>query len=82
MSEIGSVASKQMGVYIERAKRSHGAEREVYLNLALQQIEAAMNIQSVFQDQYYKNQLQINTSFAKYSILDLHHEVIKKWTNS
>ena len=81
MSEIGSVASKQMGVYIERAKRSHGAEREVYLNLALQQIEASMNIQSVFQDQYYKNQLQINTLFAKcgvYSILDMHCEVIEK----
>ena len=78
---IGSVASKQMIVYIERAKRSHGTKREVYLNLALQQIEASMNIQSVFQDQYYKNQMQMNTSFTKcgvYSILDMHHEVIEK----
>lgn len=77
--EIGKKTSEQMNVYIERAKRSHGAEREVYVNLALRQCDAALNNQSLFESQHYKDSLQIATLFTKVSVLgklDMYREVI------
>ena len=43
MDEVNKIAVDQMAVYVERANRSEGAEREVYVNLALRQIDDAFS---------------------------------------
>jgi len=63
--ELGEKMAEQTSVYIERAKRSHGAERDAYVNLALRQVDASINNQSLFEDQEYKDMLQLGTLMRK-----------------
>jgi len=58
-------SSDQMSVYIARANMLEGAEREVYVNLTLQQIEATLNNQSLFEEQEKKDFIQLGTLFKK-----------------
>ena len=43
MDEVNMIAADQNLVYCERAIRSEGAEREMYVNLALQQFDTVFN---------------------------------------
>jgi len=45
MGKLSTIAVDQGSVYCERANRSEGAEREVYVNLALQQIDTTFSSQ-------------------------------------
>ena len=77
--QIGSKTAGQMAVYVERAKRSDGVEREVYVNLALQQIEAAYCLSSFEDHLDPKDRLLIDTIVAKTTVLgelNMHREVI------
>ena len=72
---IGFKASEQINGYIERANRSMGAEREVYVKLILQQIEASLSIHSCEEDW-----LQLGTLLKKSSVyeeLNMPREVIE-----
>ena len=72
--------SMQTNVYIERARISHGSERDVYLNLALRQVDASFDVRQFFDDeQDYKATVPITTMYPKIIIfeqLDMHREVI------
>ena len=78
---IGLKASGQMVIFTERAKKSKGAERDVYVNLVLRQIDAAaFSRHSSFKDHLdSKDRLVVDTIFAKTTVLgelNMHREVI------
>jgi len=77
---IGLKASGQMVIFTERAKKSEGAEKEMYVNLALRQIDAAFSRHSSFKDHLdSKDRLVVDTIVAKTTVLgelNMHHEVI------
>ena len=77
---VGLKASGQMVIFTERAKRSEGAEKEMYVNLALRQIDAAFSRYSSFKDHLdSKDRLVVDTIVAKTTVLgelNMHREVI------
>lgn len=77
---IGLKASDQMIIFTERAKRSEGAERDMFVNLALRQIDAGFSRHSSFKDHLdSKDRLLIDTIIAKTTVLgelNMHREVI------
>jgi hypothetical protein len=81
--QIGKTTADQMIVYVERAKRSDGAEREVYVNLALRQIDAALKTNLPFGlswDKEFKDQLQVaelSSKITAYEELKMYREVIE-----
>ena len=77
--QLGSTTVDQMATFVERAKMSQGAEREVYVNLTLRQIDATFNFHSPEDHLDSKDRLQLNTIVAKTTILrelNMHREVI------
>jgi len=78
--QLGSTTSGQAITYVERANRSDGAEREMYINLALRQLDASFNgYQSLFDNQLdYNDNLQFVLPRKAYLLKDLnmHREVI------
>jgi len=79
MNQLGAISGQQAFVYTERARRSEGAEKEMYAKLALQQIDDTLN-QSLSEDQEAKNILQIYSLVTKttlYGELNMPREVIE-----
>jgi len=63
MNELNTMAVDQGSIYCERANRSEGAERDIYINLALRHIDTMFNSQVVdcnylSPDQLHKIKLQ------------------------
>jgi len=84
MDELNTLAVDQGSVYCERANRSEGAEREVYVNLTLQHIETMFNSQVVdcdnlTSDQVHKFKLQflLPRKADVLARLNMHREVIE-----
>ena len=84
MDELNTIAVDQGLVYCERANRSEGAEREVYVNLTLRQIDTMFNSQVVdvdglTSDEQHKIMLQCSLP-RKADVLgelNMHREVIE-----
>ena len=82
--QLNAIAAHQTSTYCERAFRSEGAERDVYANLALRQIDAMFNSQIVdcddlTSDELHKIMLQF-TLPRKADVLarlNMHREVIE-----
>jgi len=82
--QLNAIAAHQTSTYCERAIRSEGAERDVYANLALRQVDAMLNSQVVncddlTSDQVHKIMLQfaLPSKANVLARLNMHHEVIE-----
>jgi len=77
--QLGTMSCDLTSDYVERAKRSDGAEREMYINLALRQIDTTLSNYSSLEDHDYIDELQINALSNKalvFGELNMHREVI------
>jgi len=77
---IGSEAGEQLMVYAERAKLSHGAEREMYIDLALRHIDDTTSFDSIKLSKHQKDHVQLGKLYSKLTVfrhLDMHRKVIE-----
>jgi len=75
--QLGATAARQMSAYVERANRSHGAEKEMYTQLAIRQTDAILGDYQSSDDRRLHDQYSLPLRVSVLRKLNRHHEVIE-----